>query len=94
LNADVVVALVGVAGVVVGAVVGLYGQARSASQARRREAEAVLAKYQEPLVHAAYGWTTTRPAFTLDTYGHIIDGDLGPPLNLRRELANPRGHQG
>lgn len=48
------IALVGVAGVVIGGVVGLYGQARLASQARRREAEAVLAKYQEPLVHAAY----------------------------------------
>jgi hypothetical protein len=54
LSTDVVVALVGVGGVVLGGVVGLYGQARSASQARRREAEAVLAKYQEPLVHAAY----------------------------------------
>jgi hypothetical protein len=54
LSTDVVIALVGVAGVVIGGVVGLYGQARLASQARRREAEAVLAKYQEPLVHAAY----------------------------------------
>lgn len=54
MNTDVAVALVGVGGVVLGGVVGLYGQARSASQARRREAEAVLAKYQEPLVHAAY----------------------------------------
>lgn len=54
MNTDVVIALVGVAGVVFGGVVGLYGQARLASQARRREAEAVLAKYQEPLVHAAY----------------------------------------
>lgn len=54
MNTDVVIALVGVAGVVIGGVVGLYGQARLASQARRREAEAVLAKYQEPLVHAAY----------------------------------------
>jgi hypothetical protein len=54
LSTDLVIALVGVAGVVLGGVVGLYGQARLASQARRREAEAVLAKYQEPLVHAAY----------------------------------------
>lgn len=54
MSTDVVIALVGVAGVVIGGVVGLYGQARLASQARRREAEAVLAKYQEPLVHAAY----------------------------------------
>jgi integrase len=34
------------------------------------------------------------PAFTLDTYGHLIDGDLGPPLDLRRELASPPGHVG
>jgi integrase len=25
-------------------------------------------------------------AFTLETYGHLIDGDLGPPLDLRVEL--------
>jgi integrase len=34
------------------------------------------------------------PAFTLDTYGHLIDGDLGSPLDLRRELPNPPGHHG
>ena len=28
------------------------------------------------------------PAFTLDTYGHLIDGDLGPGLDLRKELAS------
>jgi integrase len=27
------------------------------------------------------------PAFTLETYGHLIDGDLGPALDLRKELA-------
>jgi hypothetical protein len=26
------------------------------------------------------------PAFTLETYGHLIDGDLGAPLDLRKEL--------
>ncbi len=26
------------------------------------------------------------PAFTLETYGHLIDGDLGPGLDLRKEL--------
>jgi integrase len=26
------------------------------------------------------------PAFTLETYGHRIDGDLGPALDLREEL--------
>ena len=29
------------------------------------------------------------PAFTLETYGHLIDGDLGPALDLRKELASP-----
>ena len=29
-------------------------------------------------------------AFTLETYGHLIDGDLGPPLDLRNELASAR----
>lgn len=27
------------------------------------------------------------PAFTLETYGHLIDGDLGPALDLRKELG-------
>jgi hypothetical protein len=27
------------------------------------------------------------PAFTVEIYGHLIDRDLGPPLDLRRELA-------
>ena len=30
------------------------------------------------------------PAFTLETYGHLIDGDLGPALDLREELATGR----
>ena len=30
------------------------------------------------------------PAFTLETYGHLIDGDLGPGLDLREELATGR----
>ena len=29
-------------------------------------------------------------AFTLETYGHLIDGDLGPALDLRRELRTTR----
>ena len=29
-------------------------------------------------------------AFTLETYGHLIDGDLGPPLDLRHELPRNR----
>jgi integrase len=30
------------------------------------------------------------PAFTLETYGHLFDGDLGPPLDLHTEMAAPR----
>lgn len=25
-------------------------------------------------------------AFRLDTYGHLVEGDLGPALDLRKEL--------
>jgi integrase len=31
------------------------------------------------------------PAFTLETYGHLLDGDLGPALDLRKELRPARG---
>jgi site-specific recombinase XerC len=31
------------------------------------------------------------PAFTLETYGHLIDGDLGPALDLRTELPPTHG---
>jgi integrase len=30
------------------------------------------------------------PAFTLETYGHLIDGDLGPALDLRQELPSAK----
>jgi hypothetical protein len=30
------------------------------------------------------------PAFTLETYGHLIDGDLGAALDLRAELRRTR----
>jgi integrase len=29
-------------------------------------------------------------AFTLEVYGHVLDGDLGPPLDIRRELEERR----
>jgi integrase len=29
-------------------------------------------------------------AYTLDAYGHLIDGELGPALDLRRELSSRR----
>lgn len=30
------------------------------------------------------------PTFTLETYGHLIDGDLGPALDLRKDLPRAR----
>ena len=30
------------------------------------------------------------PGFTLETYGHLIDGDLGPALDLRHELSSAK----
>ena len=30
-------------------------------------------------------------AFTLEVYGHLLDGDLGAPLDIRRELQERRG---
>jgi integrase len=33
------------------------------------------------------------PAFTLETYGHLIDDDLGPALDLRKELPAVRSQQ-
>jgi integrase len=29
-------------------------------------------------------------AFTLEVYGHLLDGDLGPPLEIRRQLEERR----
>ena len=28
------------------------------------------------------------PAFTLETHGHLIDGDIGPALDLHKELPS------
>jgi hypothetical protein len=53
-DASIVVAIIALVGAVVGAAISLYGQLRSTSLAARREAEAVLAKYREPLLAAAY----------------------------------------
>jgi hypothetical protein len=53
-DAGVVVAIVALVGAVLSAVIAVYGQLRSTSLVGRREAEAVLAKYREPLVGAAY----------------------------------------
>jgi hypothetical protein len=49
-----VLALIGIAGALLGSAVSLWGQARSASAAARREAETVLARYREPLIAAAF----------------------------------------
>jgi hypothetical protein len=53
-SASIIVAIIALVGAVASACIALYGQARSSSVARRREAEAVLAKYREPLIAAAY----------------------------------------
>jgi len=34
------------------------------------------------------------PAYTLETYGHLLDGDLGPPLDLSRELRPAQADRG
>ena len=34
------------------------------------------------------------PAFTLEVYGHLLDGDLGPPLDLRAEVRASTGSRG
>jgi hypothetical protein len=47
-------ALIGLGSALLGSVVALWGQFRSTALAARREAEAVLARYREPLVAAAF----------------------------------------
>jgi hypothetical protein len=32
------------------------------------------------------------PAFALETYVHLLDGDLGPALDLRKELRARSDH--
>jgi hypothetical protein len=53
-NNPIVVAVIGLLGGLLGASIALYGQFRLSSNQVRREAEAVLAKYREPLLGAAY----------------------------------------
>jgi hypothetical protein len=50
----IVVAVIALCGALASASLSLYGQIRSARQQARREAEAVLEKYREPLILAAY----------------------------------------
>jgi hypothetical protein len=52
MNASIVAALIGVAGVVLGAALGTYGQVLLQRLRDRREAQAVLARYREPLLSA------------------------------------------
>jgi hypothetical protein len=51
---DLVTALIGLAGGLVGASIALYGQLRIWNLQARHDAEAVLARYREPLLGAAY----------------------------------------
>ena len=54
MNNPIVIAALGLLGGVLGASIALYGQFRLSSLQVNREAEAVLAKYREPLLGAAY----------------------------------------
>ena len=54
MDTAVVVALVALVGTVANALVILFGQSRSSKREARREAEAVLARYRDPLASAAY----------------------------------------
>jgi hypothetical protein len=53
-DASIIVALVALVGAIVSAVIAVQGQSRATMLANRRDAEAVLARYREPLVGAAY----------------------------------------
>jgi hypothetical protein len=53
-SAPIIVAVIALAGSLLSAALALYGQVRSASAQVRREAEATLSRYREPLVAAAY----------------------------------------
>src|SRR3954470_17890533 len=54
MDAGVVVAIVALVGAILSAAIAVFGQLRSSSITSRREAEAVLARYREPLLAAAY----------------------------------------
>jgi hypothetical protein len=54
MDAAILVAVIALVGALVSAAISVYGQMRSTRLAARREAEAVLFKYREPLVAAAY----------------------------------------
>jgi hypothetical protein len=53
-DASIIVAIIALAGAVLSGAIALYGQLHTATLTARREAEAVLARYREPLVDAAY----------------------------------------
>jgi hypothetical protein len=54
MDASIIVALVALLGAILSAVIAVQGQLRATTLATRRDAEAVLARYREPLVGAAY----------------------------------------
>lgn len=54
MDAAIIVAIIALIGAMVGAGVSLYGQVHMARREEEREAGAVLAKYREPLILAAY----------------------------------------
>lgn len=54
MDTNIVTALIALAGGILGGGISIYGQSRLAKLTARREADAVLARYREPLVGAAY----------------------------------------
>jgi hypothetical protein len=54
MDAAIIVAVIALLGSIVSASISLYGQSSATRRAQRREAEAILARYREPMVVAAF----------------------------------------
>jgi hypothetical protein len=75
----IVVAVIALAGAIASASLSLYGQVRASRHQARREAEAVLEKYREPLILAAYDlqsrlFNILSKNFLGKYYVHDVDG--------------------
>jgi hypothetical protein len=79
MDAAIIVAVIALVGALASAGLSLYGQTRAARLQERREAAAVLAKYREPLILAAYDlqsrlWNILRQDFLGKYYARDVDG--------------------
>lgn len=76
-NTAILVAIIALVGALLSAAVSLWGQLRTTSLTARREAEAVLAKYREPLVAAAF--ELQGRLYNILTFGflgkYLVNGD-------------------